>query len=511
MFYIPVPDSALNLLFMVLLRCLLFCVFLLPLFPLLAQTPAQPIRQELPFDYEKTDTELLALPDSSLLLYTKVSDAWHTNATFNFTKYNHRLEPVWADTLALTPDSEYLRHYTEAPFTYMIFGEEDRQKYTVVRLNYTTGQLQHKRYILDPVEAVYEFIVLQGNYFIVGQHRKERKQLLLHLDSRTGKVQELPSIYGDESSFSDLLADPAHQRLDAVLAESNGRITRLQVKTFNPWGKLLNTQFLLQQENRSLLNAEITAGDSSQKQLFGTYSARELHYVQGFFTTPLISGLVDDAGEFYSMLELKNFFKYLKPRQEARLRRKELTRQKQGKKPRYRYRLLLHDLIESPTGYVLAAEVYYPQYTNNNSSYGLDRTLALSRRQQEGYKRTHAVALGFDREGKLLWDNIFPLKGLTTSQLIHTVEVGWLPDGRVIMAYPEEKKIIYRVMDRGKYEEEETETEILTYEESEKIQDTMQPGIIKWYGNHFAAFGFQRIKPKGDVTRTVYYINKITF
>lgn len=497
---------------MVPFRHLLTCFFLLLLHPLLAQKPEQPVRLELPFDKEATEAQVIALPDSSLLVYHSTGDLWQTETAFNFTKYDARLEPVWSDTISISPDSEFLRYYTEAPYTYIIFGENDLQQYTFVRLNHNTGQARHKRYELDQIDAIYDFVVLQGNYFIIGNNRREYKPLLLHLNARSGEAQLLPSVYGDQSTFSDLLADTTRQRVDAVLSESNGRISRLQVKSFHANGSLLSSQFILHQENRRLLNAEITPGESARRMLFGTYGTGDLQYNQGFFAAPVTDAVVDEEGRFYSMLDLKNFFKYLKPRQEERTRRREAARLKQGKDPRYRYRLLLHDLIPTPNGYVLAAEVYYPQYNNSNSSnFGMDRAISMRSRQQAGYKRTHAVALGFDKQGVLLWDNIFPLKDIVTYQLVHAVEVNWLPDGRVVMAYPEEEKIIYRVMDRNTFVDEETEVELLTYEEGDKIQETTSPGIIRWYGSNFVAFGFQRIKPAKGSSRTVFYINKITF
>ncbi|GAB3536306.1 hypothetical protein GCM10027443_26350 [Pontibacter brevis] len=477
---------------------------------MLAQEPKQPVRLELSFDLETTDVEVIALPDSSLLMYHKTGGLWQTEATFNFTKLDHQLEQVWSDTVKIPSKSYYIRHYIEAPYTYLVFGEEDPQEYTFVRLHNTTGKLQHSHYELDPIDAVYEYNVLQGNYFIIGRNKKDGKPMLLHLNTGTNKIKQLPSVYGEESSFSDLLADPVHGRVDAVLSESNGRISRLQVKSFDARGMLLRSHFILQQEDKSLVNAEITPGDSTQKMLFGTYGTRDLRSNQGFFTTPVTTTVVDEEGRFYSMLELKNFFKYLKPRQEERTRRRETARLKSGKSPGYRYRLLLHDLIPTPDGYILPAEVYYPQYRSSNTNWGLDRTFSIGR-QEEAYKRTHAVALGFDKQGKLLWDNTFPLQDIATYQLVHTVEVGHLPDGRVVMAYPKAEKIIYQIMNRSKYEEEDTELEILTYEEDEKIQETIEPGIIRWYGNSFAAFGFQRIKPKAQASRTVFYINRIDF
>jgi hypothetical protein len=420
------------------------------------------------------------------------------------------LEHVWADTFDIAPASYYIRHYIEQPFTYMVFGEDNSRTYTFLRIDNKTGETQHRQYDLEPVDAIYEFNVLQGNYFVIGRNRKDEKPVLLHLNPTTNRVQLLPSVYGQESTFSDLLSDPVHGRASTVLSESNGRITRLQVKNFDARGKLLSNLFMLQKENKSLLHAEITPGDSTGQMLLGTYGTRDIRTNQGFFTTPVTDAVVEEAGHFYSMLELKNFFKYLKPRQEERFRRKEAARLKSGKTPNYRYRLLLHDLITTPTGYILAAEVYYPQYRGSSENWSFNRTIPLGR-QQEGYRRTHAVALGFDKQGELLWDNTFVLKNLSTYRLEHVVEVSNLPDGRVVMAYPEEEKIIYCIMERDKFSDEETEVNLLTYEENEKILETRWPALIRWYGNSFAAYGFQRLKPKNEPSRTVFYINKISF
>jgi len=53
--------------------------------------------------------------------------------------------------------------------------------------------------------------------------------------------------------------------------------------------------------------------------------------------------------------------------------------------------------------------------------------------------------------------------------------------------------------------------ELKTYEEKEKIMHTDNPRILHWYGPHFAAYGFQRVKAQGSGSRNVFYINKISF
>ncbi|WP_299825274.1 hypothetical protein [uncultured Pontibacter sp.] len=492
-------------------RIVLYLYLLLFAAVTLAQQPAQPVRLELPFDKTATVAEVLALPDSALLLYHKTSNAWNTKATFYFTKYNHKLEEVWSTTAELPPRYDYIRHYNEAPYTYLIFSGEIPEQYIITRTNISNGITEVKKYELKDIETIHEFNVLQGNYFLIGRDRFSQKPLLLHLKPSDDKPKQLPSVYGDESTFSDMLADLENERLDVVLTESNGRVSRLQVKSFTAEGELISNHFILQQNNMSLLNAEITPGDSAQKMLLGTYGTRDLRFTSGFFSTPVTS--VYSSGDFYSVLQFKNFLKYMKPRREERTRKREAERLRLGKEPQYRFRILLHDLITTPTGYVLAGEAYYPQYRSNSNQYNIDR---LGQRQafmqqSDGYKRTHAIAMGFDKQGNLLWDNAFPLKDVSSMELVHTVEVARARDGRVIMAYPEKDEVIYHIMHEDKYDDKAHRLQIMTYNESEKAQLTEYPGIIKWFDNNFVAFGFQRIKPSRGEARNVFYLNKISF
>ncbi|GAB3201706.1 hypothetical protein ABID22_001396 [Pontibacter aydingkolensis] len=485
-------------------------IFYLLLFTSLAfaQEPTQPVRLELPFNRTENSVEVLALPDSSLLVYHKTSNAWNTKADFYFTKYNQKLEQVWTTSVDIPPSYDFVRHYTEMPYTYLIFTGDIPEEYIFTRTNSINGRTDVKKYKLDDIEAIHEFNVLQGNYFLIGHNRFSQKPLLLHLKPSEEKPKHLPSVYGEESTFSDMLADQENRRLDVVLSESNGRVSRLQVKSFNADGELLGNHFILQQNDKSLLNAEITPGDSAQKMLLGTYGTRDLRYTSGFFTKPVSA--VYNTGDFYSIMQLKNFLKYMKPRREERTRAREAARLRAGKEPLYRFRILLHDLITTPTGYILAGEAYYPQYRNNSVSLPLERRQAFMQ-NTEGYKRTHAVAMGFDKKGNLLWDNTFPLKDVASMELVHTVEVARAPDGRVIMAYPDQEEIIYHIMQEDKFDDKEHKLKIMTYNENEKAQATEDPGIIKWYDNHFVAFGFQRIKPSGAEYRTVFYLNKISF
>ncbi|MBX0335205.1 hypothetical protein K3G39_18375 [Pontibacter sp. HSC-14F20] len=489
------------------LRLLLLCFAVLAPALLWAQEPRQPVRLELPYQYETSHVEVMALPDSSLLVFSRKVDTWARNPDFVLEKYNANLEPVWKSKLDLKSEFEFVRHYTEAPYTYLIFQAAKPTLYTFVRLHLGSGAISQSEVELDKVEYIYEFNVLRGNHFLITGNNYDTKPNLLYLNPEKPQPTILPALYGEESSFSDLHTDHVHGRVDVVLVETNRRVSRLQVKSFDQNGKLLQNYFILQPQDRSLLNAEVTPGDTLSRMLVGTYGARDLRFVQGFFTSPVAFKIAE--GEFYSLLDLQNFFKYMKPRREERTRKREFARIAEGKEPLQRYRMLLHDLIETPRGYVLAAEIYFPQF-RSNSGYFNSRIRGLEREAQ-AYKRTHAIALGFDRDGVLLWDNAFPLPDLLTPSLIHAVEVAALTDGRVVMAYPDKEKIVYRLMEQNKFTDKETSVELLPYEKEEKITSTDIAGLIRWYGPHFAAFGFQRVRTPDGPNRTVFYINKISF
>ncbi|WP_242926854.1 hypothetical protein [Pontibacter vulgaris] len=488
-------------------RFLLLCLLALAPALLCAQSPVQSLRLELPYKIEDTEVQVIALPDSSLLVYSKTDNAWGTKATFLLEKYNHKLEKVWSKNLDLEAADQYIRYTTEEPYTYFAFQNANPDEYKFLRIDMATGALQVTELEVE-LDFLYEFKVLQGKYFLIGRKGTDEKPLLLHANPEKKEVKQLPSIYGNQSTFSDLLADPEHNRMDVVLTESNGRISRLQVKSFAADGELISNHFILQKPDKSLLSAEVTPGDSSGKMLFGTYGTRDLRFMQGFFAAPVASQVVE--GQFYSLLQLKNFFKFISPKREKRLRAREADRQKTGKEPGYHYRVLLHDLITTPEGYILPLEVYFPQYQNTSTYFNMSIRTAGAR-PMEGYKRTHAVALAFDKNGTLLWDNCFKLKDVVTLELTHALEVGYSPDGKVIMAYPENGKIKYSIMHQDEYNDKENELELLSYDKKDKISTTEETGIRKWYGSHFAAFGFQRIRSGEDGGRSVFFINKISF
>ncbi|NDK55227.1 hypothetical protein [Pontibacter fetidus] len=487
---------------------LLLLIVVLACSSVLAQKPTQPIRIELELDSYKTDADLIATPDSSLLLFTKTEGMWSVPPTFEFTKYNSQLQPVWTKKVDLKPISQYLTHYSEARYAHVAFSGDNEKKYQFVKLNLKSGNITKHDYTIEAIDSIYSFEVVADNYFIVARSRKDGTPTLLHLNQASGEIKPLPAAYGAESAFSDVLAHPQQKQVSVVMSESNGRVSRLQTKLFDAGGTLLKNYFILPELDKRPLYAEVTPGDTTTRLLIGNYATRNLRYATGFFTVPVNSNAADTR--YYSFLQLKNFFKYMSPKREARTRRRETNRLKAGKEPNLQYRLLLHDIYTTPDGYILSAEAY----TTNSRQGGFNRLYGPTGYflpSPKSYRRTQAVALGFDKSGVLLWDNSFPLQDIESRELRPTVEVACNPAGKVVIAYPDKDEIEYKIMDQDTYIEDKTNLKLQPEDPNGKILSTSMAGVVSWYGLNFAAFGWHRIKSPGSDIKQVFYINKVSF
>ena len=83
--------------------------------------------------------------------------------------------------------------------------------------------------------------------------------------------------------------------------------------------------------------------------------------------------------------------------------------------------LILGNVFHNNSQFALVTEVYYPEYNYNNSyassfgyyyGYGGYPTTTFV-----GYHFTHSYITTFDKDGNLLWDNLFPFNNVITNAL----------------------------------------------------------------------------------------------
>jgi hypothetical protein len=462
--------------------------------------PVQPVRLELETVTESDWTELIVLQDSSLLLCLNKSPYRFSREPYLFSKYNRQLEPVWSNSFEMPVGSEYLRSYAEGPHVYFLFMGSKATEYYILRIVGATGEMNLTKHQKTPQVEFTGFKALGDNVFITGL--ENNYLTVLHLDLASNESKIVPAIYDQQSALADFRIDTLTRHAEFVLSESNRQRSRLTVKRISPEGELANTHFVLPQQERNLLTAQLAPGDTVNKLLVGTYIEREFKFAQGIFAHTLGGDL-----RFYDFKSFTRFFDYLSKRRQRKIQQKIERRRAKNKDLRLRYKVLLHDIYPFEDGYLLVAEAYSPQYNAESNLYSI-RGITMG--AFEGYRFSHAILGTFDRQGNLIWDNSFPLKNVVSRSLEPNVRVGFIGN-HVVLAYADKENIHYKIVTRDCESPNDQKVEVLTYTENDKAQPPTYEGLMHWYGANFLAYGFHRIRPSSGLSRTVFYLNKVSF
>ncbi|WP_125921594.1 hypothetical protein [Hymenobacter lapidarius] len=501
--------------------------------PAPAHAPVQPARTELPLTASESEVHVQPLPlDSTVVLLVGRDRPFSNKSTFAFQQYDQGLRLRNDTPLEIPDEFDFNRMCAEGNTVYALFTSRSTPgRLLAAAYNGRLGQVRTQQFDTRLSREIVELKALEGRLFATVLLNDQLHVTALLLNVATGQMQYLSSIYEPLPTQFTFVADAASRRAEYVLSQTNGRKSRLLLKQLTEQGQLVSSEFVQAESDRSLITAQLTPPqDTTARLLMGTYSLRDPNYAQGLFATDLRPAAGTGAKpplRFYDFLRLKHFFDYLKPARQAKLRERTERRIARSVPPlRWRYRLLLHELLPQPDGgYVLVAEVYYPHYRYNNygslpaafnagasqlGSYGGNS------RVFDGYQTTHALVCGFDRSGALLWDNTFVVENLRRRTLEEAVRLQTLPDGRLALAYLDEDKLRYKLINRAESSPNDHHVPIQTGSGGttvgvERISDTSQSDVMPWFGSRFVASGYQRVHPAAGPSREVFFMNSVVF
>ncbi|MCC3152851.1 hypothetical protein Q3A66_07580 [Hymenobacter sp. BT770] len=493
--------------------------------------PTQTARTELPLTAFESEVHVQALPaDSTVVLLVGRNKGLSNKSTFGFQQFDKDLHLRHELALDMPQEFGFTRMCAEGNTVYALFTSTSTPgRLFAAAYNGRLGQVRTQQYETRLSREIVDLKALDGRLFATVLLNDQLHVTALLLDVASGQMQYLSSIYEPLPTQLTFVADAASRRAEYVLSQTNGRKSRLLLKQLTDRGQLVSSEFVQAESERSLITAQLTPPqDTTARLLMGTYSLRDPSFAQGLFATdlrPTAGNGTKPPLRFYDFLHLKHFFDYLKPSRQARLREQTQRRVARSEPPkRWHYRLLLHELLPQPDGgYVLVAEVYYPHYRYNSygnlppsfyngPQYGYGNGNA---RVFDGYQTTHALVCGFDRSGTLLWDNTFVVENLRRTDLEEAVRLQPLPDGRLVLAYIDEEKLRYKVINRAETSSNDHEVPLQTGSgataAAERVSDTSQADLLPWFGTRFVASGYQRIHVDHGPDREVFFLNSVAF
>lgn len=505
--------------------------------------PIQAARIELDLDPSTSEVHVQALPaDSSVvLLLGRPNRPGGRETLFAFQQYDRDLHLRTERAVNVPDEFSFVRMCAESRIVYALFSSTHVSgRLLVAAYDAQGGQALTQVFETETARDVLDLKAMDGHLFATVTLSDGQHLTALLLDVATGRLQFLTSVYEQLPTQLSFVADATAGRAEYVLTQTNGRKSRLQLKQLTGRGQLVSSEYVQAESDRSLITAQLSPPqDTSTRLLMGTYSLRDPGYAQGLFATDLSAAAVGQSAlRFYDFRRLKHFFDYLNPAHLARLERRNERIDANAQEPqRWRYRLLLHELLpQADGGYVLVAEVYAPHYRSSaytggryyNSGYGrslpgyvgapFDLPLSMNStygnpRDADGYQTSHVVVCGFDRAGALLWDNTYVLDDVHRRDLQETVRLLPLPDGRLAMAYLRNDQLHYKLVDRDATGPNDLAVPLFTPPTGspDKVLDSEPDELLPWFGTRFVASGYQRVRHPGAPDRDVFFLNAVAF
>jgi len=479
-----------------------------------------------------------------------------------FTRYNTELQQDWSIDCQVNPALDLTRYIYRNKALYLLFSRYKTPVYQVVKLNVRAGfAAKYEFNSVDRLDIV-DFDAIENNIFVAGKTRNEPVVLRINLLERQTKV--LPTAFRVRTDIQSIEADSLHNVINAVFVTTKGREKSVFIKSYSPDGESVTNTTLTADKNirYDLLGGKVSNLTKSEQLVIGTYGTPgpvysrastynywgwgqgsvftgTADYSQGLYITKLLEGK-QQFNHYYSFTDFKNFFSFMSGRQQEKMATKIKRQKEKGKDLKLQCRLLVHDIIQRNGQYIMIAEAYYPEYRNNNNwggnpmfggfGFGIGAGIGIGFGNPwgpwgygpysgyrnypvfDGYVYTHAVIAGFDMQGKLLWDNSFEINDVKTFVLKEKVKVGFDND-QLTLAYNQGGKLRTKVI-RGNQVVEGKESVPLASEfAGDRVKKSLTDDIEYWYGNHFLAWGYQRIRNDENAQargrRDVFYLEKV--
>jgi hypothetical protein len=461
----------------------------------------------------KGESEYKVLPAQTFGVLLYRTQAERKQGTLEMHRLDTTLQDVWKNTIPIEKKFMPILSKQAGATHYLLFVQSEYREsnFRLLHINLHTGG--HR---LDTVFNIIPFLPtqLEINHLgaLIGGYLANRIPIVVFYEFSTRKTRVLPGLFNepgellqiqvyDDQSFNVLISTQPHPRLKT-----------LWVKHYEATGSLKYNTRLLTDNQVSLLSGRVLKTPQNDLVIAGTYGLRSADYSSGLFIAR-INAAGDQETRYYPFYTLENFFKYLRPRQEQRLRMRIERKISQGKRTRLQYRLMVHELVPWNGQLILLGEAYYPVYKRDDRfNYGL-AVSAYVPYIFDGYRYTHAVVIGFDYSGNLLWDNSFEINDIKTFNLEQFVKMDYR-NNNIALLYLFDNRIRSKRIQNSQVLEGKTLSSLsLSFEPEDPELDDDVKRLEYWYPGAFLAYGIQRPNSHA-VSRTrerFFFINKVAY
>ncbi len=479
----------------------------------------QPHRYEIELDNFEEPYHLLAGEENGLLLYKSLGSFDSGFEKWQFIKLDSTLKEEWVAQYSFDRNhifKGYDYHNSNYFFLFQL-TKKGSHDLLLVQLNEFTGDTVHYK-IKNLVNLdLIAFEMNDGAAILGGYYNME--PVVLHYGLVTKKTKILPGIFGEKTQLVQVKVDGDLIKI-LVSARTYDKRNTLAIKTYDSEGKYLDNYTFKPEGDIGLIDGRVAKVGLQGSIVSGTYGARRSDLSRGLFIAQHKEG-EEEIMRYFNFADLENFFNYMKAKRQARINNKISRKKIKGKKIKFNYRLLVHEIIETENEFIMLGEAYYPKYNSTGGIYYMAHVPGSSPNYTStsfaGYKYTHAVVIGFDRNGNKLWDNSFQIEDVLTFNLDQFVHADVIDD-KVVLLYLYDDEIRSKTISGSEVLEGKSLNSVqMMFDDdvANKYGSSNIGGLEKWYGHYFLAHGVQKIKNLKDsgvkLNRRVFYVNKLIY
>ena len=480
--------------------------------PCNAQQVLQTNRYELPI--EKNDYyEVMPSQEDGIFLHRRLYSS--TDDNIEIIKLDTAFQVNWKGYLTIDKTLFLVAKRAAGGKFYLLFRTPDgrRNNLQLVAVSQANGEYTHYEVKNFIPFATTEFQVTENGALIGGYYNQV--PVVIYFSFATQRSKILPGLLNESGELTQIKTFPDGTFDVLISARNFMKQQTVWVKSYDANADLQSNIALAPEDNKHLIFARAMKTSDNVALIAGVYGGRNSEYSRGLFMASL-----DPSGlqqlRYYNYADLENFFKYMKAKREKRVKERIERRKVKGKKIRFSYRFLVHEIVPYKNQYILLGEAFYPRYKTVDSNYGFFAPGSSyygvrNGRIFDGYTYTHAVVMGFDKNGKLLWDNSFEINDVRTFTLEQFVKLEVQGD-KISLLYLFENELRSKIIQDNEVLEGKTFEPIRTKSENEivKKEETELSKLDYWYQDYFYAYGIQEITNPGTGKRRVFFINKIS-
>lgn len=480
-------------------------------FPVYAQVLQQQ-RLEFPISSSNESYTITPAGMSGIILHRRVGsfagdqlEIIHTDTSF---------QQKWNGYVPIERDYTLAQHISSRNHLYLIFHTSNfsDRNFHLYEINLSDGT--YTRFIVrniipfsPTVLEVTSQAALIGGYFnrvpivIFFQLTTQHSKILPGLFNETGELTQV-KIHSD-GSFDLLISAKNYQRQQT-----------LWLKNYSVDGGLIRNIMLKPEGNSSLIFGRTLQTKSYDQIIAGVYGSRNSEYSRGLFVARISEDGMQNI-RYYNFADLENFFSYMRAKRERRIKERIERKKIKGNKIKFQYRFIVHEFVPYKNQFVLLGEAFYPKYRHTERMYSPTQSFGSYQNAMifDGYQYTHAVVLGIDSDGNLLWDNSFEVNDVKTFTLEQYVKMDAREDNIALLYLYDNKIRTKLIQDSEVLEGKSFNPLLMQFDETLSADEdrTSMNKLEYWYDNHFLAYGTQTIVSPGLRKRKVFFVNKVRY